>query len=56
MGVELDRRLDDWPEADVADLSRLLNRFVTSLLAEPSSTATSDTATPLSTSTAKESA
>lgn len=33
--AELDRRLAEWPETDVAQLSDLLNRFVASLLTEP---------------------
>lgn len=35
VAAEFDRRLAGWAEADVAQLSHLLNRFVASLLAEP---------------------
>jgi DNA-binding MarR family transcriptional regulator len=38
---EFDSRLADWPKADLAYLSRLLHRFVASVLAEPVGTSTS---------------
>jgi DNA-binding MarR family transcriptional regulator len=44
---ELALRLEDWPETEVADLSRLLNRFASSVLTDP-------IAAPPSPSTAKE--
>lgn len=43
---ELERRLADWPADDVADLSRLLHRFVASVLADPHSASTASSATP----------
>jgi DNA-binding MarR family transcriptional regulator len=53
IAAEFDRRLENWTETDVAELSRLLHRFVASVLIEPDSPTASTSPTP---PTAKESA
>jgi DNA-binding MarR family transcriptional regulator len=51
IAAEFDRRLENWTESDLTELSRLLHRFVASVLLEPGSATA-----PLPPSTAKESA
>ncbi len=43
MTNDLTARLSDWPESDVADLSRLLHRFVSDVLTEPVGRSTNQT-------------
>jgi DNA-binding MarR family transcriptional regulator len=56
VAAELERRLAGWPQADVAQLSDLLNRFVASLIEEQAASSASSSTHPTSPSTAKESA